>query len=275
MLILRNPTDDITTQYYLSLLGEHMINATTPFISPTLDTPLPVESTVTATPHIRKKRGIASPGQTWPQHSTVRISLLNMTEAQKIIVKKGINEWAPHANLHFVFVKGNDGDIRISKDTTGLGSWSMVGTEARNRDASEPTMYINFERPEEARANVLHEFGHALGLLHEHQHPQRTLAFDKAATHAHFKDRNFARHEVEDQILSTLDPDDIITSDYDKHSIMHYYTPESLLVNGEEIPFPLDLSDGDVQFMKTLYPRDDSPAAKFLYTLTQFIVSRP
>lgn len=252
-----------------------MNNINTRITPPPLDTHLPADSTSDVTPHSRKKRGVALESKTWPQHSTVRISLLNMTDEQKITIKKGINEWIPHTNLHFKFVNRDDGDIRISAGTASQGSWSEIGTDALHRAPSEPTMYINFNNfDDEVQADIVHEFGHALSLVHEHQHPQRSLTFNEKATYEHFEKRDFEEHEVHREVLGQFDPSEVKTSKYDKSSIMHYYIPASLLTDGEEVPFPTKLSDGDIKFVKTLYPRDHSLAGKFLYTFTQFIVSR-
>ncbi len=51
-------------------------------------------------------------------------------------------------------------------------SWSMVGNDALSPERQgKPTMRLNLLQlsDEEKMSNVLHEFGHALGLDHEHQ----------------------------------------------------------------------------------------------------------
>lgn len=50
---------------------------------------------------------------------------------------------------------------------TGQGSWSYLGTDATRVPKESFTMNLGFvDRP-----TVLHEFGHSLGLIHEHQSP--------------------------------------------------------------------------------------------------------
>lgn len=242
--------------------------------SPALNQNLRVERDAEAAePRVRKKRGIALKGRTWPQHSMLRISLSNMTEEQKTMVKKGILEWSPYTNLHFKFVNSDDGDIRISGNS-GSGSWSAIGTRALAWKPSEPTMSIDFANTEETvRADVLHEFGHALGLMHEHLHPQRSLSFNAEATYKHFEGRDFKRDEVDAQILEQVETANVKTSEYDKTSIMHYPFPAVTINNGDEIPFPTQLSDGDKNFISSLYPRDDTPPGKILYTLRQILIS--
>ncbi|MFN3212010.1 MAG: hypothetical protein ACE37M_02785 [Henriciella sp.] len=69
-------------------------------------------------------------------------------------------------------------DIRISFEP-GLGYWSMIGTDSTNPVLTPPHVAsMNLEGfhgysplPADWKKIVYHEFGHALGLRHEHQHP--------------------------------------------------------------------------------------------------------
>ena len=68
-------------------------------------------------------------------------------------------------------------EIRISFDDDGY--WSLVGTESTDPSIAHPGaasmnlagMHGYKRPPEDWRRLVFHEFGHALGLQHEHQHP--------------------------------------------------------------------------------------------------------
>ena len=55
----------------------------------------------------------------------------------------------------------------VYHSSAGQGSWSYLGTDAARVPKECFTMNLGFvDRP-----TVLHEFGHSLGLIHEHQSP--------------------------------------------------------------------------------------------------------
>jgi len=79
-------------------------------------------------------------------------------------------------------------DIRITFNGSD-GSWSYVGKECVKVAKSEATMNLGWidtgSYLEDAdKGTILHEFGHAIGLLHEHQSPARpdALTLDKDGT---------------------------------------------------------------------------------------------
>ncbi len=81
-------------------------------------------------------------------------------------------------------VEDEDADIRVAFQQ-GNGSWSYLGTVCRQIRVDQPTMNYGWLTPDstddELRRVVLHEFGHALGLIHEHQSPNRPISWSRAA----------------------------------------------------------------------------------------------
>src|SRR5581483_660366 len=65
-------------------------------------------------------------------------------------------------------------------------SWSMIGTDCLKVLGQEvPTMnfgwFSNATVWQEIKGTTLHEFGHALGCIHEHQQPAAQIFWDERA----------------------------------------------------------------------------------------------
>ncbi|RQO57734.1 hypothetical protein DBR46_09885 [Pseudomonas sp. KBW05] len=206
----------------------------------------------------RKKRGVAFPADLWPQHSTLKISLTGMTPEQEQFTKNNVNKWAPHVNLKFEFTQSPDADIRIAADNNSYGSSSTVGVNAKKVPAPKPTMFIGFANGLGAKTSqtVAHEFGHALGLKHEHQHPYRTLEFNAENVYEDHDRYNQPRQQADEQILKKFDPRQVYFSQYDPSSIMHYGMPGTYFTNNTPTPENYELSETDKQFVSDLYPKN-------------------
>jgi len=108
-------------------------------------------------------------------------------------------------------------DIRVKFSDSLDCSWSMVGVEAeRIIDVKKPTMILNLKgltRPLQ-KSIVIHEFGHALGLEHEHHHS------DFWATVKKFIDLTKIPEDERIRLIRHTDNPDC---HYDVDSIMHYW----------------------------------------------------
>ncbi len=113
----------------------------------------------------------------WNTGDQIRVAFMEGDPDLQNRVKAVAQQWtAPDmANLTFQFVEQGDAEIRIGF-LEGDGSWSYLGTECRDIPADETTMNYGWLTPDsdddELQRVVLHEFGHALGLIHEHQNPR-------------------------------------------------------------------------------------------------------
>src|SRR6266487_3506821 len=82
----------------------------------------------------------------WPPNSVISISFIDGTEAQKALVKKFAPVWTTNlANLDFGWENPPNTDIRIS--FRYKGSWSVIGTTAKNVPKNQPTMNFGWLTP--------------------------------------------------------------------------------------------------------------------------------
>lgn len=108
----------------------------------------------------------------WTPGQEIRVHFLNGSAALQNKIFGYAREWENYADIHFKKVAAGASEVRvlISED----GHWSYVGTDHRSVEACEKTMNLDFKENTaavEIRRVVLHEFGHVLGLRHEHQQP--------------------------------------------------------------------------------------------------------
>ena len=202
------------------------------------------------------------------------------------MVARTAREWTRETSISFDFGREPDFnscggkepfDVRVGFEAKG--SWSYIGRDAANVPQDQPT--VNLQGIGEkfdvgARRQVLHEFGHVLGLLHEEQNPQagcrEELDLDK------LRGRGFSQQAV-DSLLATVGSERVvysttemkqtqqrtvpnngeyISTGFDQRSVMRMLSAE-FFKSGEKSkcsgPFLDALSEDDLKLAKLLYPR--------------------
>ena len=110
----------------------------------------------------------------------------------------------------------------ITLDTGG--NWSMVGSEAEAH-LKEPTMQLNLvgHSPELQESLVIHSFGHALGLEHEHQRTDFWEVLGKYLDVGKMKADPFVGSAFETAWAEGAKEKSVNSLlEYDPESIMHY-----------------------------------------------------
>ena len=173
-------------------------------------------------------------------------------------IKQMAMDWTKYANIKFQFVDDKqDADIRI--DFQVNGSWSYIGTDATHIPQNQPTMnygWLQKDTPDSEYHIVLHEFGHALGLIHEIQVPLDGIPWNKEAVYNCFSSApHYWNREMVDQEIFERYSRSYSNSFLDQRSIMNYHIPQVFLMpNAIEIPWSTDLSAEDIRVIKTMYP---------------------
>lgn len=193
----------------------------------------------------------------------VSVSFLDGPEQLRKSVRAVASEWtAPGlANLVFDFRDDNETDIRISFRSPG--SWSMLGSSCRNvTDVQRATMNYGWFTPDmgagnpELRRTVLHEFGHALGLIHEHQSPVAAIPWDRDRVIADLSGppNNWTARQIEVNLFDRLATGSTNHSKFDPDSIMIYPIPPEWTGGKLSVPLNGELSPTDRRFIAEMYP---------------------
>lgn len=212
-------------------------------------------------PPIQKKGAIFfddalnSKGVKWPQNHNIKIAFINGTKEQQEFVKKYAAIWDELTNLSFVYQDSLLGsEIRISFDPKQKAGGSYVGYKD-NIGQTGTTMWFwePLGKDGETRkpltwqiGTVRHEFGHMLGLVHEHLRSDSDIKWVDSA-----------KRKGETNIIGPASLAKYLKTPYDRTSIMHYSVYSSDALDGTFFdPYPLggELSQIDKDFIQRVYP---------------------
>ena len=239
-------------------------------------------------------RAVGSPGLVWPG-KIVTIAFNGGDPAVYPLIESAASEWTANGSRIKLSFRKADGsfrtwrenvvtpqaDIRIGffTDPRRDGYWSVVGKLARRINPNEATMnfaelgmalspYYNGARRDEwfrsySHSTILHEFGHALGLSHEHFHPkcQADLDIEAAVTSMRDEPNNWS----EDQARYNVDARTYFASlasqpgtgsvtfspTSDRASVMLYYFPDAMFRSSTTSPCRSSEPDGYATALST------------------------
>lgn len=200
----------------------------------------------------------------WPNGSTLRIGFVDGSYEARTAVRDMANRWTEHANLKFDFVlSGNapetdDLDIRIQFEASACSS--KVGTSSRYAaEWGEVTMRLcnmdaQIGSPRFQRV-VLHEFGHALGLKHEHQNPNVKFEWNYDYVYNYYATYSgWDRARTDRNVFDAVNPTGVLASEHDPDSVMHYSFPPEFTVDGTAMGGKNEISTLDAKHIAEWYP---------------------
>jgi hypothetical protein len=220
-----------------------------------LDTRRPQRTVMTRS---GRERAISLIGKQWVNGSNIRIRFMSGTQAQKSMVERIAPTWTEFANLTFEFTDDPRAEIRVTFDQND-GAWSYVGTDNLGIPLHAATLNLGWQE----QGVILHEFGHMIGLSHEHQNPDGGIEWNEAAVIAdlsgppNYWDEATIRHNVLDKYRA----DQLFGTEFDPDSVMLYEFPDSWTRNMGATHGNDDLSKQDRQFVmgERMYPGRKTP----------------
>lgn len=221
-------------------------------------------------PELTVEEGVAHRLYLWPNDAAtahwcdIDVAFLGGDAWQQQRVRDVIaNGWNRVSGAQFRFVDRYDAPVRVAFEPGS--SWSQPGTGCLGVAFGEPTLNLGWVREDmseaEVRRVILHEFGHALGLMHTHMQPNVPIPWNYEAVYEFYRrTNNWPPEVVQSQVLSPLANDIAVVNEYGP-SIMGYGIPAELLTDPAwAMERVTDLQPGDVALVQQLYgPAPDLP----------------
>jgi hypothetical protein len=189
----------------------------------------------------------------WVPGSVLRVRFLDENPRFERAVRRYLPLWSAYGNVQFEFSPDEDAEVRVAF-REGEGNWAFIGTDCMAVPLDQPT--VNFSFMEPAEASVLHEFGHVLGLLHEHNHP-KGLKWNKQSVYKAMSgppnhwDKATTDANMFTKWAASSFP---VPKPFDPESVMAYAMPKEWTGLDVEFGAKTSLSAADKEFVERLYP---------------------
>jgi hypothetical protein len=197
----------------------------------------------------------------WVNGSRLRVRFMGGNPAQQALAKEQAQWWTEFANLSFDFNNAPDAEIRIAFNPSD-GAWSYLGTDCQSIPRDQPTMNLGFLDG----GTAAHEFGHAIGLAHEHQNPRVGIEWNEEVVLRDLSGppNNWTPDEIRHNVLEKYSLDQIRGTEFDPDSIMLYFFPDTWVKSGKGTKANDVLSELEKNFIagKEAYPRTSVEAVE-------------
>jgi len=195
----------------------------------------------------------------WKPNQTLKIYFFGGQDKRTQRVLDYASLWSNHCSITFQATDTiKEAKIRIAFNPPS--SCSYIGTDAICVPINEPTINFGWLTDSLPDINykqvVLHEFGHALGLIHEHQSPAIKINWKKSFIYDYFYlHHKWSKKIVDINIFQEFENSSTQHSILDSDSIMAYPIPPQFTNGGPVFPQNYVLSKVDEQYIGGLYPK--------------------
>lgn len=181
-----------------------------------------------------------------------KVREMDPVDAIRYVIQQRIE---PLIGLKFEWIESDDGDIRIKLDNTS-GAWSYVGNQSKQIAIDQPTMNFGWLDV----STIIHEFCHALGMIHEHQNPYgKGIDWNLKKLYSWaLATQGWDLYTTCQNITKKYAVDQVNGSDYDPKSIMLYSYPAWLTNNKVGTYRNITLSQTDKDWLSAIYPKTGS-----------------
>jgi Astacin (Peptidase family M12A) len=258
--------------------------------TPNWDPPEPTQEQREASAEVNALRYVIDRYKLWRTGTHLTVCFFEGAPEVRHAVSEIARAWTQYAHVTFDF--GPEPALRSCEPTAPShiriafqkrGNWSYVGRDSVAAELDRPSMNLEVAsgvplalvEPHELQRVVLHEFGHALGLQHEHQSPKSgcEAQFNWNVVYAEMAKppNNWAKKMVDDNLKALVESPRLEISPYDPTSIMHYSLPSWMFSDGQKAKCfvaPNEaLSKLDELGAEAAYPGTFDAQARYLDTL--------
>lgn len=197
----------------------------------------------------------------WTPGDKITVSFMDGDPSVQAKVRQVAQRWTQPGLARLVFdFRQDDPNTLIRISFQYEGSWSVIGTSCKQIPKDQPTMNFGWlttdSDDDEIRRVVLHEFGHALGLIHEHQNPAQGIHWNKEQVYKDLSGppNNWSRDVIDRNMFDPYARRETNFTKTDPASIMMYPLPSKWTTDGFSVGLNSNLSPTDIKFIHQQYP---------------------
>ena len=214
-----------------------------------------------ADPNVNKRLALMT-RKMWQTGRTLRVSFLDGDEVMRGGSRSTrASGWTTPTSSSISWTTRTPKSASRSWPTRARGRPSAPTRSFRRPSGSRgwPTMNFGWLTPdtddEEYSRVVVHEFGDALGCLHEHQGPKANVQWNKPVVYRYFEEtQGWTKEDVDFNLFDRYHEEETQFTEFDPESIMIYHIPPEFTLDGASYPTNVRLSQTDKDFISQQYP---------------------